>query len=463
MSFKQLNIIHPILKALDRENYSKPTPIQIEAIPPAIEGKDLLGSAQTGTGKTAAFAIPTLQRLAVSQEKHQGSSRVIRALVLTPTRELAMQISERFKVYGQYTGLRSCVIFGGVSQRPQEQKLRHGVDIIIATPGRLYDLMQQGIIKLGFVETLILDEADQMLDMGFLPDVRRIIATTPAERQTLFFSATMPTELEKLSRTILKDPVRISIAPEKPTLDVIEQAVYHVVRKDKPKLLLHLLQDEEITSAIVFTRTKHGADRVTKHLLQNDVQAQVIHGNKSQSYRQMALRKFKNKQTRILVATDIAARGIDITELSHVFNFDLPEVSETYIHRIGRTGRAGKSGKSVSFCDREERKYLRNIERLCGKDIPLVDDHPYMTTAEAEPSRQQGNYQPRSNARPRQSGSGNFNSSTRSNQGGGSKSRRSKSGQQGGKSGDRPFNQASESNRRQHSGSGQSRRRKSAS
>lgn len=374
MKFRDLHIIPPILRALEEEQYETPTPIQVQAIPPALQGLDLLGCAQTGTGKTAAFAVPTLQRLSAGGA---SARRAIRSLILTPTRELALQIYESFLAYGRHTDLRCCVVFGGVSQNPQEEALKRGVDILVATPGRLIDLMNQGLVSLGGVEILTLDEADRMLDMGFIHDVRKIIERTPEKRQTLFFSATMPPEIAAMSRSILRNPVRVSIAPESPTVEAIEQTVYFVDKQNKRQLLLHLLKDPAISSALVFTRTKHGADRVARELKKGLVRAQAIHGDKSQSARQQALNDFKHRRTRVLVATDIAARGLDIDELSHVINFDLPNVPETYVHRIGRTGRAGNSGIAFSLCDFEEKKLLADIEKLCGRKIPVVEDHPY--------------------------------------------------------------------------------------
>jgi ATP-dependent RNA helicase RhlE len=388
LKFKDLHIIPSILKALEKEQYDTPTPIQEQAIPPILEGRDLLGCAQTGTGKTAAFAVPTLQRLTerAGKDTVPAMRRNIRSLVLTPTRELAMQIYESFCTYGQFVSLRSCVIFGGVSQNPQEEALRSGVDILVATPGRLVDLMNQGLIDLQYVEILTLDEADRMLDMGFIHDVRKIIAKTPDTRQTLFFSATMPQEIVAMSRSILTNPVKVSITPKSPTVDAIEQSVYFVDKQNKRLLLLTLLKDPSIVSALVFTRTKHGADRVVKELRKSNVRAQAIHGDKSQFARQQALNDFKSGITRVLVATDIAARGLDIDDLSHVINFDLPNIPETYIHRIGRTGRAGNSGISISLCDFEEKKLLADIEKLCDRQIPVVQDHPYpMLILEALP------------------------------------------------------------------------------
>jgi ATP-dependent RNA helicase RhlE len=379
MTFKDLNIIPAILKALEDEQYSEPTPIQAQAIPPALAGRDLLGVAQTGTGKTAAYAIPILQRLSSLQpfNSSRRPPRKIRALILTPTRELALQIYESFCTYGQYLKLNACAVYGGVSQRPQEQALRNGVDILVATPGRLNDLMGQRLIDLSQIEILILDEADRMLDMGFIYDVKKIIAQTPDQKQTLFFSATIPAEIVDMSRSMLVDPVKVSITPESPTVEKIDQSVYLVDRENKCRLLVHLLSGPKITSALVFSRTKYGADRIARELARNHIQAQAIHGDKSQSARELALRNFKNKHTRVLVATDLAARGLDIDELSHVINIDLPEIPESYIHRIGRTGRAGNGGTAISFCCADEQKLLRDIERLCAKSIPKVFDHPY--------------------------------------------------------------------------------------
>ncbi len=377
MQFKELNIIPEILKALEKENYAVPTPIQEEAIPTILNGRDVLGCAQTGTGKTAAFAIPTLQLLsksAVTPAKEQK----IRALIITPTRELAMQIYENFRIYGRYTKLTSTVIFGGVSQKPQEEKLKQGVDILVATPGRLIDLMNQRQLDLQHIEMFILDEADRMLDMGFINDVKKIIAKIPTNRQTLLFSATMPPDIAKLSGELLKNPAKIEITPVSSTVEIIEQYLYYVDKVSKRDLLRHLLNDESITSVLVFSRTKHGADRIARQLVKEKVTAQAIHGDKSQGARQSALNDFKNKKLRVLVATDIAARGIDIDELSHVINYDLPEVPETYVHRIGRTGRAGQAGVAISFCDFDEKELLANIEKLIGKQLIEVKEHPYL-------------------------------------------------------------------------------------
>ena len=376
MPFKKLELIEPILKALSAEGYTTPTPIQAQAIPLVLEKRDLLGCAQTGTGKTAAFAIPILQLLHEDKTPERGP-RQIKVLVLTPTRELAIQIDESFEAYGKYTGLTHTVIFGGVSQLNQTNILRRGVDILVATPGRLLDLISQGFIDLKYLKIFVLDEADRMLDMGFIHDVKRIITKLPVKRQTLFFSATMPPEIQKLANVLLTNPARVEVTPVSSTVDAIDQSLYYVEKKEKSKLLLHLLQDPAIVTALVFSRTKHGADKVVKFLHHAHVTAAAIHGNKSQNARQNALSNFKGGKTRVLVATDIAARGIDIDELSHVINFDLPDVPETYVHRIGRTGRAGKTGIAISFCDAEEREELRDIQKLIGKSIPVVSDHPF--------------------------------------------------------------------------------------
>ena len=376
MTFQDLKLIPPILKALSKENYVRPTPIQEQAIPAALAGRDLFGCAQTGTGKTAAFALPIIQRLSERQGTPNASRR-IRALILTPTRELAIQIYDNIRAYGQFTRLRSSVIVGGVSQHAQEQSLQRGTDILIATPGRLIDLMNQNLVDLRSVQILVLDEADRMLDMGFINDMKKIIAKLPAKRQTLFFSATMPPEIAGWIQTLLVNPVRVEVTPVSSTVDRIGQSVYLVDKANKLKLLQHLLSDESIASALVFTRTKHGADRVARGLARANIAAQAIHGDKSQNARQAALGNFKNGSTRVLVATDIAARGIDIEELSHVVNFNLPNIPETYVHRIGRTGRAGLSGIAISFCESEELPYLKDIEKLIKKTIPQVRDHPY--------------------------------------------------------------------------------------
>ncbi|MFC3773234.1 DEAD/DEAH box helicase [Paenibacillus sp. GCM10012303] len=386
MTFEQLQLIPPIIKAIAKENYSQPTPIQEQAIPPVLAGRDLFGCAQTGTGKTAAFLLPIIQLLSTQQGRMKGK-RVIRSLILTPTRELAIQISDNAKSYGCFTNVRCGVIVGGVTQRAQEQLLEQGTDILIATPGRLIDLMNQGFVDLRHVQILVLDEADRMLDMGFIHDMKRIIAKLPSKRQTLFFSATMPSEITSLVNTLLKNPVKIEITPVSSTAERIKQVLYYVDKPNKLSLLIDLLQDKSIASAIVFTRTKHGADRIVRGLTKVKITAQAIHGDKSQNARQEALNNFKSGATRLLVATDIAARGIDIEELSHVINFNLPNIAETYVHRIGRTGRAGLSGIAISFCENEEIPYLKEIEKLTKQRIPVITDHPYpMTITKPEPA-----------------------------------------------------------------------------
>lgn len=381
MLFEDFNLIEPIIKALKAEGYTHPTPIQEQAIPIVLERKDLLGCAQTGTGKTAAFAIPILQIL--STEKKFDGPIAIKTLILTPTRELAIQIGESFSAYGKHTKLKHTVIFGGVSQGTQANALHNGVDILIATPGRLLDLMNQKLVNLHYVKIFVLDEADRMLDMGFIHDVKKVVAKLPPKRQTLFFSATMPPEIQKLAHTMLVNPEKVEVTPVSSTADTIEQAMYFVEKGDKKKLLIHILQDRAIKSALVFARTKHGADKITKDLVKAGIKTEAIHGNKSQNARQKALINFKNGQIRVLIATDIAARGIDIDELSHVINFELPNVPETYVHRIGRTGRAGASGIALSFCDDEEMVYLKDIQKIIGKTIPVIEDQPYHMRAAA--------------------------------------------------------------------------------
>ena len=379
MLFEQLNLNESILKAVTKEGYTNPTPIQEQSIPVILKGKDILGCAQTGTGKTAAFAMPILQLLH-QEPTRPGTFRRIRALVLTPTRELAIQIEESFKAYGKFTGLSQLVVYGGVPQRPQTDALRRGVDILVATPGRLLDLVNQGFVNLNDLKIFVLDEADRMLDMGFVHDVKRIISRIPAKRQTLFFSATMPREIQSLADTILTNPVKVEVTPVSSTAETIRQSLYYVDKGNKKSLLTHLLQDKTITTALVFTRTKHGADKVAKDLNHSGIYAEAIHGNKSQNARQRALTNFKLGHTRVLVATDIAARGIDVDNLSHVINFDLPNIPETYVHRIGRTGRAGANGTAISFCDAEEKEFLRDIHRLINKTIPVVAAHPFEQT-----------------------------------------------------------------------------------
>ncbi|MBS1597503.1 MAG: DEAD/DEAH box helicase [Bacteroidetes bacterium] len=376
MSFNNLQLIEPVLKALDKEGYTVPTPIQEQAIPIILQKRDLLGCAQTGTGKTAAFAIPILQLMSHPENIHPGP-RKIKALVLTPTRELAIQIEESFKAYGKYLDLKHLVIFGGVSQVNQVNAIRRGVDILVATPGRLLDLVNQRHISLQDIKYFVLDEADRMLDMGFVHDVKRIISKLPSKRQTLFFSATMPPEIRDLAKILLTNPAKVEVTPASTTAETVQQSLYYTEKNNKRSLLIHLLKDNAIQNALVFTRTKHGADRVSKDLNRAGIRAEAIHGDKSQNARQAALQNFKSKRTRVLVATDIAARGIDIDELSHVINFELPNVPETYVHRIGRTGRAGAKGLAISFCDFEEKIYLKDIQTLISKSIPVISDHPY--------------------------------------------------------------------------------------
>ena len=375
-SFDAFGLRAELLRAVAEKHYSTPTPIQAKAIPPVLDGKDVLGCAQTGTGKTAAFALPILHRLQENPVKGPGR-RPIRVLVLTPTRELASQVAGSFGAYGRFTGLRQTVVFGGVHQGPQVQDLKKGVDILVATPGRLLDLMDQRLVHLQAVETFVLDEADRMLDMGFIHDIRRVIAKLPEKRQTLFFSATMPTEIRGLADTILRNPVRVASTPVATPAEAVEQRVHYVEKEEKVELLKHLLNGASVRNALVFTRTKHGADGLTKKLARSNVRAEAIHGDKTQSAREKALANFKRGLTRVLVATDIAARGIDIVDLSHVINYDLPNEPESYVHRIGRTGRAGASGIAWSFCSYEERPFLAGIERLIRKHLPVEAEHPF--------------------------------------------------------------------------------------
>jgi len=381
MQFKELNLIPALLEAVRCCGYQQPTPIQQKTIPPVLEGRDVLGCAQTGTGKTAAFALPILQRL-FQAGKPQGAHRPIRALILTPTRELALQIYENFEGYGKKLPLRPCVIFGGVGQQPQVEQLKRGVDILVATPGRLNDLIAQGFIKLDKLDVFVLDEADRMLDMGFIHDVKKVISHLPARRQTLFFSATMPPEVEKLATSLLTNPVTVKVNPVSSTVDKIDQRLYMVDKANKKHLLAKLLRQSDVESALVFTRTKHGADRVVRELSREHIEARAIHGNKSQTARQQALGDFKSGKVRVMVATDIAARGIDIAGLSHVFNYDLPNEPEAYVHRIGRTGRAGHDGIAISFCCIDEMKELKQIEKLIGKTIRRLESEWPMTVLE---------------------------------------------------------------------------------
>ncbi len=376
MNFKELNLIDPILKSIAHEGYETPSPIQAEAIPPLLLGKDLLGCAQTGTGKTATFAIPILQTL-YKQKTNTKEKRKLKALILTPTRELAMQISDSFKTYGRLTGLKTTVVFGGVSQNPQAMALGIGTDILVATPGRLIDLINQKICNLKDISILVLDEADRMLDMGFVHDVKKIIEKLPTKRQTMLFSATMPKEIASLATSILQKPVIVEVTPVSSTVETVNQSVYFVDKANKGNLLVELLKDKKIVSALVFSRTKHGADKIQKVLNKTGITARAIHGDKSQNSRQDALSDFKIGKIRVLVATDIAARGIDIDQLSHVFNYDLPNIPETYVHRIGRTGRAGESGTAISFCDFDEKAYLADIQKLIKLQITEVTNNPY--------------------------------------------------------------------------------------
>jgi ATP-dependent RNA helicase RhlE len=376
VSFNNLQLIEPLLQALNKEGYTIPTPVQQQSIPAILQKKDLLGSAQTGTGKTAAFTIPILQLMYQDQQVQHKQHR-IQTLILTPTRELAIQIGESIDAYGRFLHFKHKVIFGGVPQYTQVQAIRRGVDIIVATPGRLLDLMQQRIISLNDIQYFVLDEADRMLDMGFIHDVKRIIARLPAKRQTLFFSATMPTEIKRLAAMLLTNPVKVEVTPESPTVEIIQQSVYFVERQNKQSLLIQLLKDKTIETVLVFTQMKHSADKLARSLNNAGIRTEAIHGNKSQNARQDALQNFKNRKTRVLVATDIAARGIDIDELTHVLNYELPNIPETYVHRIGRTGRAGASGIAISFCDWSEKIFLTDIQKLIKKIIPVVKGHAF--------------------------------------------------------------------------------------
>jgi len=379
MLFEDLKIIAPILRALKEENYTEPTSIQGKAIPLILGRKDVIGSAQTGTGKTAAFAIPILQHLFLNRENNKGA-RKIKTLVITPTRELALQIGESFTTYGRYTGITNTVIFGGVKQGSQTNALRKGVDILVATPGRLLDLMNQGFIRLNDIEYFVLDEADRMLDMGFIHDIRKIITQLPIERQSLFFSATMPKNIVELSRKILKNPKKIEVSPVSSTAETIQQYLYYTNKASKKDLLFHILQDKKIDQVLLFSRTKHGADKIARNLKKQKIETAAIHGDKAQNQRQRALKQFKAGEIRVLVATDIAARGIDIDKLKHVINYDIPNIAETYVHRIGRSGRAGEEGTAISICEPEENAYVKDIERLINQKIKLVGDNPFPQT-----------------------------------------------------------------------------------
>ena len=412
-AFKSLKIVEPILNAIQEEGYSKPTPIQAKSIPIVLQGTDLLGCAQTGTGKTAAFAIPILQLL--SANKAYGKKRKIRSLIVTPTRELAIQIDESFKAYGRHAGLKTTVIFGGVNQNKQTAILRSGVDILVATPGRLLDLINQGHITLNFVEIFVLDEADRMLDMGFIHDVKRILKELPRKRQSLFFSATMPAEIVKLASTILSKPKQVTVTPPASTVDIIKQSVYFVDKGNKNALLVEILKNPKIKTALIFTRTKYGADKVARMLNKKKIKAEAIHGDKSQNARQRALKNFKEQSTRVLVATDIAARGIDIDELEYVINYEIPNISETYVHRIGRTGRAGAKGTALSLCDAVEKEFLDDIEKLISKKISVVDDHPFPLVDHnpVKPPKQQQQQRKRKPGNSKAKPKGNKNSKKR--------------------------------------------------
>ena len=378
MKFENLNIIQPILKALAIKNYSSPTPIQLKAIPLVLKKQDVLGCAQTGTGNTAAFAIPIIQNL--YNEKNNNYNVPIKSLIVTPTRELAIQIADSFTDYGKFTGIRNTVVFGGVKQGSQVNALKRGVDVLVATPGRLLDLIDQGYISIKQVKYFVLDEADRMLDMGFINDIKRIIKILPSQRQSLFFSATMPKNIVALSNTILKNPVKVEVSPVSSTAETIQQFIYFTNKPSKKNLVLEILKNPEITQVLMFCKTKHGCDKVVKLLLKNKIQSAAIHGDKAQNQRQRALSNFKSGEIKILVATDIAARGIDIDKLKHVINYDIPNVAETYVHRIGRSGRAGDKGVAISICEPEENAYIKDIEKLIKKRINVIDNHSYPQT-----------------------------------------------------------------------------------
>jgi ATP-dependent RNA helicase RhlE len=428
MKFTELALGPGLQKALVAIDYHTPTPIQKQSIPKVLAGRDLLACAQTGTGKTAAFTLPILERM-LQNQRSQGDQH-IRALVLTPTRELAIQIDENLAAYTRHVPISHTVIFGGVKQHKQVRALQRGIDFLVATPGRLLDLVGQGLLDLSQLEYFVLDEADRMLDMGFINDVRRVLRLIPRKRQSLFFSATLPQNIVELAGEILTDPVQVEVTPVSSTVDVIDQSVYYVAKRDKRKLLLHLLDDPEIETALVFSRTKHGANKIAKVLSNNKIAAEAIHGNKSQNHRQRVLQNFKDRKTRVLVATDIAARGIDVEELSHVINFDLPNVPETYVHRIGRTGRAGASGIALSFCDGEERAYLRDIKKLIDREIPAVPEHPFVDDGKESVAPANGSSRPN-----------NYN-------GGGSRGSRNYGGGGGGGNRNRSRNRSRNRNRR---------------
>lgn len=379
MRFEDLEIIEPLIKALREEKYVEPTSIQEKAIPLILNRNDVLGSAQTGTGKTAAFAIPILQHLFLDRMKN-NRPRQIHALIITPTRELAIQIAESFTTYGKFTGIKNTVIFGGVTQGAQTDALRRGVDVLVATPGRLLDLMNQGFIRLKNIEYFVLDEADRMLDMGFIHDIRKIIAKLPVKRQSLFFSATMPKNIVELSRKILKDPKKVEVSPVSSTAETIKQYLYYTNKSSKKDLLFYILQDQNIDQVLLFSRTKHGADKIARNLKKRKIKTAAIHGDKAQNQRQRALMQFKTGETRVLVATDIAARGIDIDKLKYVINYDIPNIAETYVHRIGRSGRAGEEGTAISICEPDENAFIKDIEKLINQKIQLVRENPFPQT-----------------------------------------------------------------------------------
>ncbi len=403
MTFSNLEIIPPILKAIEEQGYTAPTPIQAQAIPILLQGNDLLGSAQTGTGKTAAFTIPLLQRLFLSKPvKKPKGRRVLKALIISPTRELANQINDNIVNYSKYVGFRSVVIYGGISQHKQTSALRNGADILVATPGRLLDLIGQGYIRLNTIEYFVLDEADQMLDMGFIHDIKKIIGKLPEKRQSLFFSATMPQAILELSSQILGTPKRVTIAPDQTTAEKVSQAIYYVSKPDKVDLLRYVINKKNNTSILVFSRTKHGADKIVTALHKSNIKSEAIHGNKTQNARQKTLQRFKQNKFSVLVATDIAARGIDVSKLSLVINYDLPNVPETYVHRIGRTGRAEEVGEAITFCSSGEKGFLRDIQKLINQKIPVNSDHPFHNQKDADEMEQKPRKKPRKNSQKKQ-------------------------------------------------------------
>jgi len=392
MRFKDLEIIEPILRALKEEKYTEPTSIQEKAIPLILQKNDVLGSAQTGTGKTAAFAIPILQHL-YHDRQHRNSPHKIKSLIVTPTRELAIQIAESFTVYGKYTGIKNTVVFGGVSQGAQTDSLRNGIDVLVATPGRLLDLMDQGFITLKNIEYFVLDEADRMLDMGFIHDIRKIIAKLPYKRQSLFFSATMPKNIVDLSKKILRYPKKVEVSPVSSTAETIKQYLYYTNKSSKKELLVHILQDQMIDQVLLFSRTKHGADKIARNLKKQKIKTAAIHGDKAQNQRQKVLAQFKTGEIRVLVATDIAARGIDIDKLKYVINYDIPNIAETYVHRIGRSGRAGENGNAISICEPEENAYIKEIEKLINLKIEVVNNNPYPQTEKPMTTLEKGEWE----------------------------------------------------------------------